>query len=72
MTYTTAQGNAGSFNPLRQSRDGTAYSWTLVGLVTTEPQWELPNGDFLMHTKYINDPSKPLLGSVWQKQLRTH
>ena len=54
MTYTTAQGNAVSFNPLSQFRDPNAYSWTLVGLVTTEPQWELPNEDFSHVFKIYN------------------
>ena len=29
-------------NPLSQARDGTPSSWKLVGLITTQPQRELP------------------------------
>ena len=38
VTYTTAHHTAGSFNPER----GATSPWILVGVVTSEPQWELP------------------------------
>ncbi|XP_027446497.1 translation initiation factor IF-2-like [Zalophus californianus] len=44
------------------------------GRAGLQAEWRLPptpNGGFLMCTREINDPSKPPLGSVWQKQLRT-
>ena len=30
-------------NPLKEVRDRTSSSWILVGFLTAEPQWELPN-----------------------------
>ena len=39
VTYTTAQSNAGSFNPLSGARDRT--SWILVRFIPTELQWKL-------------------------------
>ena len=30
-------------NPLSEARDRTTSSWRLIGLVITEPQWELPD-----------------------------
>ena len=40
-TYTTAHGNAGSFNPPSKARIEPTSSRILVGLVTIEPQQEL-------------------------------
>ena len=35
-------------NPLREARDGTASSWTLVGFVTSESQGEFSKRNFLI------------------------
>ena len=51
VTYTTAHGNAGSFNPVSKARDQTPSSWTLVGFVAAEPQWELQFFSFLKKFK---------------------
>ena len=42
MTYTTAHGNAGSLTHRERSRIKLSSSWIWVRLITTEPQWELP------------------------------
>ena len=41
-TYTTVHDDAGSLT--RWARPGVrpAFSWILVGFITTKPQWELP------------------------------
>ena len=39
--YTTARGNARSFNHCVRTEIKPTYSWTPFGLITTEPQWEL-------------------------------
>ncbi|XP_045293827.1 translation initiation factor IF-2-like [Leopardus geoffroyi] len=48
--------------PSRRGRAGLQAEWRLP---------PTPNGGFLMCTREINDPSKPPLGSVWQKHLPT-
>ena len=41
VTYTTAQGNAGSLTHWVRAGIEPASSWILVGFITTEPRWEL-------------------------------
>ena len=52
VTYTTAHSNAVSLTHRVRPGIEPASSWLLVGLVTTEPQWELPGGaDFRLVKK---------------------
>ena len=44
MTYTTAQGNAGSSTQCSRPGMEPASSWLLVGFVTAKPRRELPYG----------------------------
>ena len=41
VTYTTAHGTAGSFNPLSEARDGTLVLCIIIGFNTTELQQEI-------------------------------
>ena len=46
-TYTIAHGNAGSLTHWVRPAIEPAFSWILVGFISTAPQWELPiNGNF--------------------------
>ena len=42
VTYTSAHSNARSLTQRVGPGIKPAFSWTLVGFVSTEPQWELP------------------------------
>ena len=71
VTYSTAQGNARSVTHWAGPRIKPAFSWVLVGFVSTEPQWELPTIIFSCSTTclfssqnlyiYIHTLALPLL-----------
>ena len=46
--------------PLSKARDGTLSSWILVRFVTIEPQWELPEFNFLAKFSFPSSLSVPI------------
>ena len=72
-SYTTAHGNAESFNPLNTGIEPVSLR-TLVKFVTTEPRQELPNLNF-KETKILprcgiqlHTRSNPRIHSGWKRQ----
>ena len=61
VTYTTAQGNAGSLNLLSKAQDGTCTSWFLFGFIFAVPRQELLK---LLKVKFLLFEKKKIMSTM--------
>ena len=66
VTYTTAHSDVGFLTHWARPWIEPASSWILVGLVSGEPQWELPSNLLLskIHYNFIGDETKIILFTI--------